>query len=72
MKKEILLTKIKDAKAPAVFDVYDYHDFSGYKEYKGRTACQPRNCVNSILAVEKTPQNMNKLLSEADSPTRNW
>lgn len=47
------------------FDVYDYHDFSGYKEYKGRTACQPRSCINPIITVEKTPQNMKKILSDS-------
>lgn len=46
------------------FDVYDYHDFAGYKEYKGRKACQPRDCVNPTIVVEKTPENMNKLLRE--------
>ncbi len=52
------------------FDVYDYHDFSGYKEYKGRTACQPKNCVKPILTVEKTPQNMKKLLSGSGFPDK--
>lgn len=47
------------------FDVYDYHDFSGYKEYKGRTACQPRDCVNPIITIQKTPENMNKLLNDS-------
>lgn len=44
------------------FDVYDYHNFSGYKEYKGKIACQPKNCVDTILTVKKTPENMKKLL----------
>mgnify|MGYP001572454800 CR=1 FL=1 len=51
------------------FDVYDYHDFSGYEEYKGRIACQPINCVKKsgmeFITFEKTPANMKKLLSDS-------
>ena len=46
------------------FDAYDYHDFSGFKEYKGRTACLPRNCVNAILTVEKRREN-EKMLNDS-------
>lgn len=55
---------IKKCRGTGCFDVYDYHNFSGYKEYKGRTACQPRNCVNSIITIEKTPEYMKNLLSD--------
>lgn len=57
---------IKKCEKSGCFDAYDYHDFSGYKEYKGRTACQPRNCVNPIITITKTPEYMKKLLNDND------
>lgn len=71
---EYLAGKIDDSGLPSnetkrcggsgCFDVYDYHDFSGYKEYKGRTACQPRDCVSPVIVIQKTPEYMNKPLGD--------
>lgn len=55
---------IKKCGGSGCFDAYDYHDFSGYKEYQGRTACQPRKCVNPIVVIKKTPEYMKKLLND--------
>ncbi|OHA54008.1 MAG: hypothetical protein A2Z62_02350 [Candidatus Terrybacteria bacterium RIFCSPLOWO2_02_42_20] len=52
------------------FDVYAYNNYSGYKEYKGRTVCQPRNCVNPILTFKRSPENMKKLLSDTGFPDK--
>lgn len=53
-----IVNREKRCSGTGCFDVYDYHDFSGHKDYREWAACRPRSCVL------KSPGYFRNLLNE--------